>query len=36
MFQKMYPQKEVEVKFDLDRPGDVINALALLLDKRMA
>ena len=30
----MYPQKEVEVKFDLDRPGDVIDVLALLLDKR--
>ena len=32
--KKMYPQKEVEVKFDLDRPGDVIDVLALLLDKR--
>src|SRR3989338_3872730 len=32
--KKMYPRKEVEVKFDLDRPGDVINVLALLLDKR--
>ena len=30
----MYPLKEVEVKFNLDRPGDVINVLALLLDKR--
>ena len=32
--KKTYPKKEVEVKFDLDRPGDVINVLALLLDKR--
>src|SRR3989338_6520460 len=32
--KKMYPQTEIEVKFDLDRPGDVINVLALLLDKR--
>lgn len=32
--RKTYPNKEVEVKFDLDRPGDVINVLALLLDKR--
>ena len=32
--KKMYPQKEVEVKFDLDRPGDVVDVLALLLDKR--
>lgn len=32
--KKIYPQKEVEVKFDLDRPGDVVDVLALLLDKR--
>lgn len=32
--KKSYPIKEVEVKFDLNRPGDVINVLALLLDKR--
>ena len=32
--KKAYPQKEVEVKFDLARPGDVVDVLALLLDKR--
>src|SRR3989338_5393750 len=32
--KKIYPQKEIEVKFDLDRPGDVVDVLALLLDKR--
>ena len=32
--KKIYPQKEVEVKFDLARPGDVVDVLALLLDKR--
>lgn len=32
--KKAHPKKEVEVKFDLDRPGDVINVLVLLLDKR--
>lgn len=32
--KKIYPQKEVEVKFDLDRPGDVVDVLALLLDRR--